>query len=240
MKTSFKSLPLRPAGLTIFLFLISCMLFAQTVKGPSTRNLSLLKDEMQSETEEQKWPFVNLCLNTGGFLVAGPMMEADFRIAKKSYLGLYYVNHYLGLFAGKLIFEGEVTYFSPKGMGAGLNFKHYFMPNEKMNSLYAGIYLGYSYNEGFYHYGYPNEGIERLKDILLFGSAGYHWNVGKRLYVSTGVQFGIAYSFEDILYKTYSFDEETGTFIKNEYVSEDYTGRSYPYGLPEITIGIKF
>jgi hypothetical protein len=240
MKTPFKLLSLRQAGLTVLLFVISGLLFAQTPKGPSSASLLLPGHEMQSGTEEQKWPFAHLGFNAGGLIVAGPMLEVDLRIAKKSYLGLYYVNHYLGLFAGTLVFEGDPISFSPKSMGAGLYFKHYFLPNEKMNSLYAGLYLGYSYNEGTYHYGYPNEGVERLKDILLFASAGYRWNVGKRLYVLTGVQFGIAYTVKDEYFRTYSFDETTGTFIKKEYFVEDYNGRAYPYGLPEITIGIKF
>jgi hypothetical protein len=240
MKTPFKLLPLRPAGLTVFLFLISGLLFAQTTKGPSFSSLLLSGGGIQSEPEEQKWPFANLGFNAGGLLVTGPMLEVDFRIAKKSYLGLYYVNHYLGFFAGTLIFEGDPISLSPKGMGAGLVFKHYFLPNEKMNSLYAGLYLGYSYNEGTYYKGYPNEGIERLKDILLFGSGGYRWNVGKRLYILTGLQFGIAFTFEDNYYRTYSFDETTGTYFKKEYFAEEYSGEAYPYGLPEITIGIKF
>ncbi|MBN2633126.1 MAG: hypothetical protein JXR66_06195 [Bacteroidales bacterium] len=240
MKTPFKLLPLRQAGLTVLLLVTSGLLFAQTTKDPSSVSLLLPGDGMQAGAEEQKWPFAHLSLNAGGFLVMGPVLEIDFRIAKKSYLGLYYVNHYLGLFAGTLVFEGDPISFSPRSMGAGLFFKHYFLPNEKMNSLYAGFYLGYSFNEGTYHYSYPNEGVERIKDILLFGSGGYRWNVGKRLYVLAGVQFGIAYSYEDKYYRTYSFDETTGTFFKKEYFAEEYSAEAYPYGLPEITIGIKF
>jgi hypothetical protein len=240
MKTPLKFLPLRQAGLTVLLFVISGLLFAQTPKGPFSASLLTPGEVMKSGTEELKWPFANLSFNAGGLLVAGPMLEVDFRIAKKSYLGLYYINHYLGLFAGTMIFEGDPISFSPRSMGAGLMFKHYFLPNEKMNSLYTGLYLGYSVNEGIYFHGYPNEGTERLKDILLFGSAGYRWNVGKRLYVLTGVQFGIAYTFEDKYYRTYSFDETTGTFIKKEYFAEEYSAEAYPYGFPEITIGIKF
>lgn len=220
--------------------MISGLLFSQTENEPYSGNLTLQRDQTQSGTEEQKWSLVNIGLDAGGFLATGPVLEINFRVAEKSYLGLFYVNHYLGLLSSSLIFGEDFIHFSSKGMGAGLAFKHYFLPTKKMNALYAGLYLGYSYNEAVYHYGYPNEGVEKLKDILLFGSGGYRWNVGKRLYVLTGVQFGIAYTFDDKYFKTYSFDEATGTLIKNAYLFEEYNATSYPYGLPEITLGIKF
>jgi hypothetical protein len=232
MKTLIQSMSFKPACFTILFYLISSLSFSQSLASSSTSNLNLPEDE--------EWPSISLSLNAAGFLVIGPVVQVDFRIAKKTYLGAYYMYHHMGLFAGTLIFDSDITAFSPKSMGAGINLKHYFKVNEKRNAWYFGIYLGYSYNEATYHSGYPNEKVERVDDILLFGSGGRRWNFGKHLYVLTGLQFGIAYTYDGKIYSTYTLNSQTGTYIKEETLFDDYSRDIYPYPLPELTIGINF
>jgi len=230
----------RPACLTILLFLISGLLLSQSVKSPFSGSLSLLEYEMQSSQEEQKWPLLAIGINPAGFITIGPMLELNVRIAKKSYLGAYYINHYMGIFGAELMFGESLVKVSPKGMGGGLLFKHYFKPNEKLNAFYADLYAGYSYNEGTYHSGYPNEGVELLHDLYIYGGFGYQYNLGKRFYILTGIQFGVAYAFNDKFYRTYAVDPVTGTYVKQKTYVEEYSGEFYPGAMPDFTFGVKF
>jgi len=240
MKTLIQSMSIKPVSFGILFYLISRISFSQTSDFASAGNFILPAGELQIKTDDEKWPAASLSLNAAGFLVMGPMVQADFRIAKKTYIGAYFIYHYLGLLAGTMIFDSDITAFSPKSMGGGINLKYYFKPNLMRNAWYCGIYLGYSYNEATYHSGFPNERVERVKDILLFGSGGYRWNFGKKLYGLAGVQLGAAYSYDDKIYSIYTLDPETGTYIKGESLHSDYSGEIYPYFLPELTIGINF
>ncbi len=192
------------------------------------------------ESAYDKWPSYSFSLNVGDILVMGPLLEADFKIAKKTYIGAYYVYHYMGVLAGPLIFDSDITAHSPKSMGAGILAKHYFKQNIVQNAWYCGLYIGYSYNEAAYHSGYPNEKAEKLHDLIFFASGGRRWNLGKHLYILAGLQFGFAYTLSDELYSTYTLDPETGTYIKEESFNTDYPADIYPYPLPELTIGINF
>ncbi len=206
---------IKRAGFAILFYLIASLSFSQGLTGYSRSDYNLPEDRSPIESEDELWPSISLSLNAAGFLVTGPIMQADFKIAKRTYIGAYYVYHHMGLFAGKLIFDSDITSFSPKSMGAGINVKHYFKAGEQANSWYCGIYLGYSYNEATYHSGFPNEKVERVNDILLFGSGGYRWNIGKNLYILTGLQLGISYAYDDKFYSSYTLNSETGIFIKN-------------------------
>ena len=238
MKTLILSNSIKQAAFAIVFYLIPSLSISQSLAGLSTSNINPHQEKSQIKDEDEKWPSISLGLNTAGFLVMGPVVQVDFRIAKKTYIGAYYMYHYMGLFAGKLIFDNYITAFSPKSMGAGINAEHYFKLNEKRNAWYCGIYLGYSYNEATYNSGFPNESVERLKDLLLFGSGGRRWNFGKHLYVLTGLQFGVADTYEDKIYSSYTLNPETGTYIKKETYYKDWPTDIYPYILPELTIGI--
>jgi hypothetical protein len=240
MKTLILSMSIKRAGFAFICYLISSSTFSQSLTGSLTGDFNLPQDNLKIESEDAKWPSISLSLNAGDFLVMGPLLQADFRIAKKTYIGVFCIYHYMGLFAGQLIFEKDITAYSPKSMGAGITAKHYFKPDEKRNAWYCGIYLGYSYNEAFYHSGYPNERVERLDDILLFASGGYRWNLGKRFYLLTGLQLGIAYTFKDNIYSSYTLNPETGTYIKEESFYMKWPSDIYPYPLPELAIGINF
>jgi hypothetical protein len=123
-------------------------------------------------------------------------------------------------------------------MGVGITAKHYFKQNLAKNAWYIGLYLGYSFNEGIYHSGYPNERVERLNDIIAFASGGYRWHLGEYFYVLTGLQFGFAYTFSDDIYSSYTLDPGTGTYIREESYYMAWPNGIYPYPLPELTIGI--
>ncbi len=86
----------------------------------------------------------------------------------------------------------------------------------------------------------PNEKVEKLNDLLLFGSAGRRWNLGKHLYVLAGIQFGLAFTFSDDTYSSYTLDPETGTYLKEESYYMEWPSAIYPYPLPELSIGIAF
>jgi hypothetical protein len=240
MKKLIRSMLVKRAGFAFMFYLICGLSFSQSLTGSYTSDFNLPQDELKIESEDEKLSSFSLSLNAGDFLVMGPLLQADFRIARNTYIGVFYVYHYMGLFAGPLIFEKDITAYSPKSMGAGITAKHYFKPNEKQNAWYCGIYLGYSYNEAFYHSGYPNERVERLDDILLFASGGYRWNLGKRFYLLTGLQLGIAYTFKDNIYSSYTLNPETGTYVKEESFHMKWPSEIYPYPLPELTIGINF
>jgi len=240
MKTFIQSVSIKAACFSILFYLISSLSFSQNLASSSTSNFNLLEYGQQIKSEDELWPSIGLSLNTAGFLVIGPVVQVDFRIAKKTYFGAYYMYHYMGLLSGTLIFDSDITAFSPKSMGAGVTLKHYFKVNAKRNAWYCGIYLGYSYNEATYHSGYPNEKVERVDDILLFGSGGRLWNFGKHFYVLTGLQFGVAYTYDDKTYSTYTLNSLTGTYIKKETLFDDYPSEIYPYPLPELAIGINF
>jgi hypothetical protein len=231
---------IKPASFTILFYLISSLSFSQSLASSATSNVNLPKEKTLILSEDEKWSSISLSLNAAGFLVSGPIVQVDFRIAKKTYIGAYYINHYMGLFAGTMIFDSDITDFSPKSMGGGINLKHYFKANEKQNAWYFGIYLGYSYNEATYHSGLPNEKVEMVKDLLLFGSGGYRLNFGKHFYGLAGLQLGAAYTYDDKIYSTYILNEQTGNYIKEETLFDDYQSDIYPYILPEITIGINF
>jgi len=231
---------IKQADFIVLFFLISGLSFSQSLTGSSTGDFNIPQDELRIESENEKWSFFSLSLNAGDFLVMGPLLQADFRIEKRTYAGVFYMYHYMGLLAGPLIFEKDITAYSPKSMGAGITAKHYFKPNEKQNAWYCGIYVGYSYNEAFYHSGYPNERVEKLKDLIVFASGGYRWNLGKRFYVLTGLQFGFAYTFNDNIYSSYTLNSETGTYLKEESFYMKWPSEIYPYPLPELTIGINF
>jgi hypothetical protein len=231
---------IKRAGIAISFYLISSLSLSQSLATSSTDNIDLKKEKTQIKSEDEKWPSVSLSINAAGFVVMGPILQIDFRIAKKTYIGTFCMYHYMGLFAGTLIFDRDITAFSPKSVGVGINAKHYFKPNEKHNAWYCGIYSGYSYNEATYNSGFPNESVEKLKDLLLFGSGGRRWNFGKHLYVLAGLQFGVADTFEDKIYSSYVLNPETGTYIKKETFYKDWPTDIYPYILPELTIGINF
>jgi hypothetical protein len=241
MKTQIHLSSIRRAGFAVLCILISGLSFSQSSGGASSGDLNLPGNEFQDEESVyDKWPSSSFSLNAAGFLVMGPILQADFRIAKKTYLGAFYVNHSMGLFAGTLIFDSDITAHSPKSMGVGITAKHYFKQNVVKNAWYSGLYLGYSYNEATYHSGYPNERVERLDDILVFASGGRRWNFGKYVYFLTGLQFGFAYTFNDDTYSSYTLDPGTGTYIKEESYYEAWPNDIYPYILPELTIGINF
>lgn len=241
MKTLIYLISIKRAGFTVLCILISGLSFSQSPGGPSSGDLNLPGSEFQDEESVyDKWPAYSFSLNVADILVMGPEIQADFRIAKKTYLGAFYVNHSMGLLAGQLIFDKDITAHSPKSMGVGITAKHYFKQNVVRNAWYCGLYLGYSHNEATYHSGYPNEEVERLNDLLLFASGGRRWNLGKYFYILTGLQFGIAYTFSDDIYSSYTLDPETGTYIKEESYYMAWPTDIYPYPVPELTIGINF
>ena len=243
MKTWMHFSSVMRAGLAVLSLLISGLSFSQSPGGNLSGELNLTGSLFQDEESVyDKWPAYSLGINAADILVMGPMLEADFRIGAKgkTYIGVFYVNHGLGLFAGPLIFDKDISSHSLKSMGAGIHAKQYFKQNIKRNAFYCGLYLGYSYNEAVYHSGYPNEEVEKVKDLLLFASGGYRWNFGKYLYVLTGIQFGFAYTFSDDIYSSYTLDPETGTYLKQESYYMEWPSDIYPYPLPELTIGIAF
>ena len=243
MKTKIQLSSVKRAGFAVLYILISGLSFSQSPGGSSSGEFNLPGSEFQGEESVyEKWPAYSISLNVADILVMGPMLEADFRIGAKgkTYLGVFYVNHGLGLFAGQLIFDEDISSHSLKSMGAGIHAKQYFKQNIKRNAFYCGLYLGYSYNEAVYHSGYPNEEVEKVKDLLLFASGGYRWNFGKHLYVLTGIQFGFAYTFSDDIYSSYTLDPLTGTYLKQTSYYMEWPSDIYPYPLPEITIGIAF
>jgi hypothetical protein len=243
MKTQFQLTSIKRAGFAVLCILISGLSFSQSPGGSSFDEFYLPGSEFQDEESVyDKWPAYSISLNAADIIVMGPMLEADFRIGAKgkTYLGVFYVNHGMGLLAGQLIYDKDITSHSLKSMGAGIHAKQYFKQNIKRNAFYCGLYLGYSYNEAVYHSGYPNEEVEKVKDLLLFASGGYRWNFGKYLYVLTGIQFGFAYTFSDDIYSSYTLDPVTGTYLKQTSYSMELPSDIYPYPLPEITIGIAF
>jgi hypothetical protein len=181
-------------------------------------------------------------LNIGDILVMGPELQADFRIGEKgkTYIGVFYVNHGMGIFTDQLIFEKDISGHGLKSMAGGIQAKQYFKQDVKRNAFYCGLHLGYSFNEATYHAGFPNERVEKLNDLLVFVSGGYRWNIGKRLYVLTGIQVGFAYTFSDDIYSSYTLDPETGTYIKQRSYYMEWPSDIYPYPVPEISIGIDF
>lgn len=240
MKKSIYSILVKPALLTLILFMGSGFLLSQSVRGPSSGSLPVLKDEPQQDPKEQQWPRLTIGVNPAGLLTVGPVMELNVRIAKKTYLGAYYINHYLGIFNAELMFGESQVKVSPVGMGGGLNVVHYFKPNAKLNAFYADFYAGYSYNECTWHSGYPNEGVGFLNDLYFYGGFGYHYNLGKRFFLRTGIQFGVAYAFDDKYYHTYDIDPVTGTYVKKKTYVEEYSGSFYPGAMPDFTFGINF
>ena len=241
MKTLIQSIPIKPACFAVLCILISGLSFSQSSGGSSSGDFNLSGSKFQDEESVyDKWPSSSFSLNVANILVMGPELQADFRIAKKTYLGAFYVNHSMGLLAGTLIFDSDITAHSPKSMGVGITAKHYFKQNIVRNAWYCGLYLGYSYNEATYHSGYPNERVERLDDILVFASGGRRWNLGKYIYFLTGLQFGFAYTFNDDIYSSYTLDPKTGTYIKEESYYMAWPTDIYPYPVPELTIGINF
>lgn len=243
MKAKIPLSSIKRAGFTVICILISGLSFSQYSGGSSSGSIIPPGIEFQDEVSVyDKWPAFSLSMNVADIIVMGPMLEADFRIGPKgkTYLGVFYVNHGLGLFAGQIIFDKDISSHSLKSMGAGIHAKQYFKQNIKRNAFYCGLYLGYSYNEAVYHSGYPNERVEKLKDLLLFASGGYRWNFGKHLYVLTGIQFGLAYTFSDNLYSSYTLDPETGTYLKQESFYMEWPSDVYPYPIPELTFGISF
>jgi hypothetical protein len=235
MKTLIQSLTIKLSSFTILLYLISNLSFSQNIVSSSTSKFNDVKEKSTIKFEDEKWPFFSFSFNAASIIVMGPMAQIDFRIAEKTYVGAYYVNHHMGILASSIIFDSDITDFSPKSMGGGINLKHYFKVNEKLNAWYYGIYLGYSYNEATYHSGLANEKVEQAKDILLFGSGGYRWNFGKHFYGLAGLMFGVADAYDDKLISTYTINPQTGTYLYG-----DYSGDIYPYVLPELTIGINF
>ena len=234
-------MPVKPACFAVLCILISGLSFSQSSGGSSSGDFNLSGSKFQDEESVyDKWPSCSFSLNVADILVMGPELEANFRIAKKTYLGVFYVNHSMGLLAGTLIFDSDITAHSPKSMGVGITAKHYFKQNIVRNAWYCGLYLGYSYNEATYHSGYPNERVERLDDILVFASGGRRWNLGKYIYFLTGLQFGFAYTFNDDIYSSYTLDPKTGTYIKEESYYMAWPTDIYPYPVPELTIGINF
>lgn len=243
MMTQIQLSPIKQTCFVVLCLLISGLSFSQTPIGTSSGEFNLSGSEFQDEVSVyDKWPAYSISLNVADIIVMGPMLEADFRIGAKgkTYLGVFYVNHGMGLLAGQLIYDKDITSHSLKSMGAGIHAKQYFKQNIKRNAFYCGLYMGYSYNEAEYHSGYPNEEVEKVKDLLLFASGGYRWNFGKHLYVLTGIQFGIAYTFSDDIYSSYTLDPETGTYLKKESYYMEWPSDVYPYPLPEVTIGISF
>jgi len=234
-------MPIKPACFAVLCILISGLSFSQSSGDSSSGDFNLSGGKFQDEESVyDKWPSSSFSLNVANILVMGPELQADFRIAKKTYLGVFYVNHSMGLFAGTLIFDSDITAHSPKSMGVGITAKHYFKQNVLRNAWYCGLYLGYSYNEATYHSGYPNERVEKLDDILVFVSGGRRWNLGKYIYFLTGLQFGVAYTFNDDIYSSYTLNPATGTYIKEESYYMAWPNGIYPYPMPELTIGINF
>lgn len=240
MKTQIQLSSIKRAGFAVLCTLISGLSFSQSSGESSTSDFYLAGSGYQVESEYDKWPAYSFSLNAADILVMGPLLEADFKIAKKTYLGAFYVNHYMGLLAGPLIFDSDITAHSPKSMGGGIHAKHYFKQNIVQNAWYCGLYLGYSYNEATYHSGYPHEKVEKLHDLLFFASGGRRWNLGKHFYILTGLQFGIAYTINDDTYSSYTLDPATGTYIKEESYYEEWPSDIYPYPIPELTIGVNF
>lgn len=113
MKTLILSNSIKQAVFAIVFYLISSLSISQSLAGLSTSNINPQQEKSQIKDEDEKWPSISLGLNTAGFLVMGPVVQVDFRIAKKTYIGAYYMYHYMGLFAGKLIFDNYITAFSP-------------------------------------------------------------------------------------------------------------------------------
>ncbi len=243
MKTQIQLSSIKRAGFAVLFILISGLLFSQSPDGSSSGEFILPGSVFQDdESVYKKWPAYSISLNAADILVMGPMLEADFRIGAKgkTYIGVFYVNHGMGLLAGQLIYDKDITSHSLKSMGAGIHAKQYFKQNIKRNAFFCGLYFGYSYNEAVYHSGYPNEEVEKVKDLLLFASGGYRWNFGKRLYVLTGLQFGLAFTFSDDIYSSYTLNPETGTYLKQESYNMEWPSDIYPFPLPEITVGISF
>ena len=241
MKTLIQLSSIKRAGFAVLCILISGLSFSQGLEASSSGDFNLTGSEFQDEVSVyDKWPSYSFSLNVANILVMGPELEACFRIAKKTYLGAFYVNHSMGVFAGTLIFDSDITAHNPKSMGVGITAKHYFKQNVVRNAWYCGLYLGYSHNEATYHSGYPNEEVERLNDLLFFASGGRRWTLGKYFYVLTGLQFGFAYTFSDDIYSSYTLDQETGIYVKEESYYMAWPTDIYPYPMPELTIGINF
>jgi hypothetical protein len=241
MKTKNNSKLSKLSILLVFLFFFFSIAYSQETGLQKPGNMLSYFRYETSQITEDKWPFLSIDVNAAGFIVLGPMVNLDFRIAGKTYAGAYYINHKMGLLAGTLIFGSDIDSFSPKSMGFGLGVKHYFKENEKHNAWYFGIDAGYSYNQASYHSGdFDNEKIEKVDNLVFIGSGGYRWNFGKHVYIDLGLQLGIAYALEDKLNWVYTYNATTEKYDKIERLYEDNSGDIYPYINPEISIGIAF
>lgn len=203
--------------------------------------ITLCKAEAQDAPKENPWPRVNMGVNPAGFILIGPAANIEFRLGTKTYAGLYYLNHYLGINAGELIFDNTISSFSSKSMGGGIGIRHYFKPNTRLNAWYVGLSVGYSYNEASYHEGNPErEKVEKVDNVPIIASGGYRWNLGKRFYLNAGLQLGVAIAAIDKLYWVYQYNADLGVYEEKQTVYDDYSGDVYPFINPELSVGVKF
>ncbi len=111
MKTQICLISMKRAVFAVLFMLISGLSFSQSSGGSSSGDFNLPGSEFQDEESVyDKWPSYSVSLNVADILVMGPLLEADFRIGAKgkTYIGVFYVNHGLGLLAGQMIFDEDI------------------------------------------------------------------------------------------------------------------------------------
>ena len=180
----------------------------------------------QGNNDSQGMSSFSLALHPLGALQFGPLLEAEFGIARNATIGLNFRYPSLGL-----LFQAANDFEMTWGCFAfGTSFKYYF-PNETRKSRwYLGTLLQYQIDHSAGDEGTTDEWKGNGSGIVWFLNAGYRFRYQSGFFLNLGVIGGTYFNLKDKWWYTKSPDKiyDDGGFVRGAIMLE--LGLGFEFG----------
>ena len=155
-------------------------------------------------------PGITVNFNPVGFLLYGPIIQAEFKVAHRSYIVPWLRYNYLGLSSQFLwtSFEDDNVY-SPASFSVAAGFRQFELLRSKERLMYYGLFGEYNHEkavidrESFHSY------EQTRLSVSIYGNIGYRMELRNDFYINLGILPGLNLVIENE--GTYSNNGDTVT-----------------------------